>query len=460
MPPRKRKNDVSAAAASSSTANAAVLQKQAAKQAAHSSAAAMGSLLALALPFLLLFWGRGNQTAGAGPVADDLLPTKRLDAKWEVPEGLRNDLACNLHCVRNTTKRDVMIAELVLEKRKAAGEPQTMEWDLFVEDTCIEKCLLDHRKGTVSLGDKYKTVESLPAGLHEYFSCASGCRDDILALLHGAASAPFDAAAASAVLQRCGVMHVPLGAGHGAELVATIRAAYDGLGGWTGSGMEGLVDKVKPLRSGREEVWLPHSAPFTRFVEFLKPNVLGGVAWSFFNRSRIAVDHVNVVLAPGRGVTERQELHSDVGLPTEHLEVHIPLVNGTLPLAMGPTRFCPCTHGRTDLRDPIARSIRRYFASYQHCLEFDNLSWIFHSGALSGRAAEGVFATLYDADVYHQGLENVALDDRPVLVVALTTSQEAVHERNYVKRNLSKVHEDALIGFRSTDVHSIVQDLA
>merc|ERR1712232_1395943 len=108
-------------------------------------------------------------------------------------------------------------------------------------------------------------------------------------------------------------------------------------------------------------------------------------------------------------------------MPKEHLEMHVPLLpaGGALPLAMGPTRFCPCTQDRVDLRDPYQRTIRRCFGGGSHCLDFEDLSWTLHDG---NAAKDSFWITLYDADTYHQGLENVASRDRPVLVIALTKS--------------------------------------
>merc|ERR1739848_562588 len=122
---------------------------------------------------------------------------------------------------------------------------------------------------------------------------------------------------------------------------------------------------------------------------------------------------------------------------------------GPVPLELGPTRFCPCTQNRTDLRDPIARTVRRYFGGEQHCTELEDLSWMLHAG--NARRA-GPWITLYDADVYHQGLENVASEDRPVLVVALAASSASAYQRGYIKRNISQAQKVAVGRFRSVDL--------
>merc|ERR1711933_133549 len=129
--------------------------------------------------------------------------------------------------------------------------------------------------------------------------------------------------------------------------------------GSIGPGFDSLVDrKQPPLRSGRQEIWLPYELPFTRFTDFIAAEPVSSLAREFFNSTSIAVDHVNIINAPGAGKTQRQDLHSDVGKPKEHLEVHVPLLpgGGAVPLAMGPTRFCPCTQDRVDLRDPHERT--------------------------------------------------------------------------------------------------------
>lgn len=380
--------------------------------------------------------------------SSDLQAQPQLTDDWPVPTDLRVQLSCNLFCIRNTTTHHEMLAKLIKDRREAAGESIKESWPVFVEDACIEKCLMDHKKDRMRLGESYVTLTDLPEEIRGYISCARSCRDEFVKIAQGSMPSPAEAAA---LLRRCGVVHVPVNS----DLVQSMRAGYLSL---QPSGTHaGLVDrKQPPLRSGRQELWVPYEPPFTRFHEFLMDPQVSNVISHFFNKSGVVVDHVNVVNAPGGGIASRQDLHSDIGTPSEHLEFHIPLTGANaVPLEQGPTRFCPCSHGRVDLRDPFARTIRRYFGGAAHCLDFEQLSWTLHLGNTQGSQ---LLATMYDADVYHQGLENVASTDRPVMVIALTKSIAAVRNRNYVKRNISQAHSDAVASFRYADVAKLVQN--
>ena len=85
-------------------------------------------------------------------------------------------LACNLHCVRNTTDRHRTIAELILARRKEQGvaAPADLDFDVFAEDTCIEGCLKKPEKEQVAL--RWPTWGDLPEPITAYLSCASSCR--------------------------------------------------------------------------------------------------------------------------------------------------------------------------------------------------------------------------------------------------------------------------------------------
>jgi len=342
---------------------------------------------------------------------------------------------------------DETMAGLVKQRREENGEKVTGDWKIFVEDLCIERCLRDHSKGKKALGGQFTTAVTLPLAIQNYFSCAQSCHQTLLGMASGQ-SVPV-----AEVLHRCGMVHISLADDSFADLVAKLRHSLEQLRPQD----IGLVDKQSPLRSGREELWLPFEEPFLQFEKVLENQQVAEAVRSFFdNKTDIVVDHVNIVNAPGGAGSARQGLHSDVAMAGEHLEIHLPLVEAAearsaLPLERGPTRFCPCTQGLTDLSDPYARSIRRYFASRQRCLEYADLSWILHSEIAS---EGGPWVTLYDADVFHQGLENVSPKARPVMVIALTSSLAAVHQRNYVRRNISSAHVDALVKYRSKDLRS------
>eukprot|EP00747_Dinoflagellata_sp_TGD_P091863 gnl/TRDRNA2_/TRDRNA2_165214_c0_seq2.p1 gnl/TRDRNA2_/TRDRNA2_165214_c0~~gnl/TRDRNA2_/TRDRNA2_165214_c0_seq2.p1 ORF type:complete len:166 (+),score=14.53 gnl/TRDRNA2_/TRDRNA2_165214_c0_seq2:258-755(+) len=147
----------------------------------------------------------------------------------------------------------------------------------------------------------------------------------------------------------------------------------------------------------------------------------------------------------------RQDLHSDIKRPGEHLELHVPLRDGGgLPLTMGPTRFCQCLRSNPASPNPFDRAVRWYFGDKQACLEYEELSWTFHADSGAGA---GPWATLYDADLSHQGLENISPEDRPVFVVALAASPIAVRERGYCDdRSISTEHLVAMNRFRGANV--------
>lgn len=415
--------------------------------------------LAAAVPVLAFLF----VVLSPGPPKGAVLATQRFTNDTELPDHLRKMLSCHAYCIRNTTKEHEAMAVMIRDRRRARGEPDpTDSWIVFVEDTCVETCQLDYGRGRWKLGaglgpgagPAFKTAADLPAEVHAYRACAAGCVEDLSRI---AANGQPTAEEAARVLSRCGVVHMEAA---DPGLLDEISAAYQAVRrGKVGPGAASMMDlRQPPLRSGREEVWLPFEAPFDRFTEFLAtPAVAAAVASFFGTHGAAVVDHVNVVNAPGQGKTGRQELHSDYGSPGEHLEVHMPLLKGPVPLEMGPTRFCPCTHGRTDLRDPHERTIRRWFAGDAHCTNYTDLSWVLHAG--NSRRDSAGWVSLYDADVFHQGLENESPVDRPVLVAALTHSIVGALERNYVKRNISRPMTDALIRYRHVDLGPVIPSL-
>lgn len=383
--------------------------------------------------------------------APDLISQARLGSNWLVPDQLRRELVCNLFCIKNTTSAHEALARAIKTRRSERGEKIEGSWEVFVEDTCIEKCNMDVTNGKKSLGQQFTNSAELPQQITDYVSCATGCRQDLTRLASGKVPTPDEAAG---ILRRCGVVHVQAS---DADFVTEVRNRYEDMRkGRYGPSIDKLMDlKNPPLRSGREEIWVPYEQPFSRFTEILADPVLAEVVSTFFNHSTVVVDHVNVINAPGGSVTERQSLHSDIGIPGKHLEIHLGLATGGLaPLEMGPPRFCPCTNNRVDLRDPHERTIRRYFGGNQFCTQNEELNWVLHKGVAVRNSNPWV--VIYDADVYHQGLENVSPRDRPVMVIALTSTLAEVHERNYVKRNVSAEHTKALIDYRGVDLSKVL----
>ena len=117
-------------------------------------------------------------------------------------------------------------------------------------------------------------------------------------------------------------------------------------------------------------------------------------------------------------------MHSDdlTGPGRRHLELHLPLTQ--VPLTMGPTRFCPCTHHLARPGPGAAkRTVLQRFGLGKLC-EL-NRETRYDATTRLGEA------TVYDASIFHKGMANNATTSKPVVVVAFAASPQARTDRNY-----------------------------
>merc|ERR1711933_656988 len=88
-------------------------------------------------------------------------------------------------------------------------------------------------------------------------------------------------------------------------------------------------------------------------------------------------DHMSVISAQA-GI-KAQDLHSDVGRARRHLEVHVPLADVTE--SMGPTLFCPASHGLAEMAGASNRTAAGYALEWfyltpgKKCTEISTLSY-------------------------------------------------------------------------------------
>jgi ectoine hydroxylase-related dioxygenase (phytanoyl-CoA dioxygenase family) len=146
----------------------------------------------------------------------------------------------------------------------------------------------------------------------------------------------------------------------------------------------------------------------------------------------VVLDHVSVITASGAAKTP-QSLHADVGFVGEHVEVHLPLVDMTAD--MGPTLFCPASHGLAQ------RGKAGMTSGVERALDM----WYLTQGARCGTTSETSYApalkmgqaTIYDANVFHGGTANHAGKDRPVLQLSFSRSPQSRDERNYTRNTFN-----------------------
>jgi len=251
-----------------------------------------------------------------------------------------------------------------------------------------------------------------PADVQEYLQCAIECSPGVpLDLSDGHA-------AVLSRLHRCGVVHL-----HNLFPVLLLKEMSEAVeqlrgGQYASMGYDDLHD-VATLRGGRVEIWLPHVAPFND--ETLIQTPLRHLIDGYFGGSGgLSVLQYATTIISKHGVTEDQELHSDVPQRGRHLELHIPLVDVTL--EMGPTRMCPCTHGsqvpgslldHKEIRESLGELSEEFNSTH-----YDAVTQLGH-------------ISIYDGAIQHKGLANRAQLDRPVVVFSFASSHEVEVLRNH-----------------------------
>merc|ERR1719240_1450724 len=109
---------------------------------------------------------------------------------------------------------------------------------------------------------------------------------------------------------------------------------------------------------------------------------------------------------------------------------------------MGPTRFCPGSHGFVQKGGKAKSGVESalsqyYFSPGAHCAGDAAISY--------ARPLKVGQATLYDANVFHGGTANSAGTERPILQLSYSVSPTATAERDYLHssfngKQASKAH--------------------
>merc|ERR1712100_937056 len=103
---------------------------------------------------------------------------------------------------------------------------------------------------------------------------------------------------------------------------------------------------------------------------------------------------------------------------------HIPLVD--VRVDMGPTGFCPATHGilPKGQRSATAKALQEwYFLPGMRCSEEPALSY--------ANAVSFGETTIYDATTLHRGTANTAGIPRPILMLTYAADEAAIEARGY-----------------------------
>jgi ectoine hydroxylase-related dioxygenase (phytanoyl-CoA dioxygenase family) len=132
--------------------------------------------------------------------------------------------------------------------------------------------------------------------------------------------------------------------------------------------------------------------------------------------------------------------------------VHLPLVD--VSLQMGPTIFCPSSHGlaqkgKAGWTSGVERALTSwYLTPKSRCAEDPTLSYT--------RPLKIGQLTLYDANVFHGGTANHAGVPRPVLQLSYSMSPAATAARDYLKGTFSangdakKLAEESSTAFQTS----------
>jgi hypothetical protein len=160
------------------------------------------------------------------------------------------------------------------------------------------------------------------------------------------------------------------------------------------------------------------------------------------------VDYVTVIESRP-GIAADQDLHSDTseagminmttplkrGRPdiddefvtpfSRHLEMHVMLQPVTS--LMGPTRFCPCTHGHYWSPAMEQRVVYRRFGLDGLCDEQDGKT------SYEGTTTRAGDVTLYDAALFHRGTANKAEVARSLVSISYAASLGDASSRGYMR---------------------------
>jgi len=283
-----------------------------------------------------------------------------------------------------------------------------MERRLLEQDLCIYRCLKRPKVDEESIKPSLKPSP----GLQKYLTCAEDCSYLSEAIEIG----PH----ALERLRKCGVVH--LKNVYSPEIIRELETGWErlisGEGNYNGGFHIRELESIDHLRGQRTEVFLPYVPPFNK-PEFLMNEQVMELTRSYFGddggRSKrrrvgekeeettedVIVDYTTVIRSRGGGESQDQVLHTDVDEAThlnttlikreralrssddrhgntrgnfvipfsQHLEMHVMLQEVTLD--MGPTLFCPCTHGHYWGGEVTLRTVYKRFGLNGLCEEQD-----------------------------------------------------------------------------------------
>lgn len=278
---------------------------------------------------------------------------------------------------------------------------------------CMWRCQEGTKKPQEELGiAPAANYRKAPAVIQEYVLAANRC---VKAGLRSVQEALFG-------LKSCGTVHLA-GDVFDKELLIQLQGAYEKLHS-NETAYSQRVDRGH-IRAGRAELWPPFEWPFNASA-LLRPHKLLPVLKEYLGPD-VVFDHMSIINAQATDTTP-QPLHADVDRVRRHVEVHLPLVDVTE--TMGPTMFCPASHGRA--ADTLGRNPRTavdyalewwYLSLQENCVQSSALSYTqpLHFGDV----------TVYDASGFHAGTANTANIDRPVLQLSWAVDAAAIQARDY-----------------------------
>lgn len=374
------------------------------------------NLIVAAICFVVMgAWALSQRRAS---LTDESLPTE-----------LRKLLRCGEICDLGISDKDRLFSEGVRKHTGAALDEDHTD-DLI--KVCMWRC---------QEGDKTTAETHGVASVEEYTETPAIFRNFVTNAKQCAGAGFRTASEIVTALEQCGVVHLENAVP--GDILGQVQKACSSIRG--NSQEDSRRTDFGNLRGGRLETWVPFQPPFndTRLLQV--PGVMSAIK-SYLGPEAV-LDHVSVITAAGKPAMDPQKLHADVGLVRQHLEVHIPLVD--ISAQMGPTVFCPASHG-------LAQKGR---AGWTSGVERALSSWYLTPIARCGQDASISYApplkmgqmTIYDANVFHGGTANRAGVERPVLQLSYSMSPSATAERDYLKATFKANLEAKQLAIESSE---------
>eukprot|EP00419_Tripos_fusus_P055839 CAMPEP_0172801934 /NCGR_PEP_ID=MMETSP1075-20121228/3552_1 /TAXON_ID=2916 /ORGANISM="Ceratium fusus, Strain PA161109" /LENGTH=390 /DNA_ID=CAMNT_0013640113 /DNA_START=83 /DNA_END=1251 /DNA_ORIENTATION=- len=366
----------------------------------------------VATALLLLLEPRVLNSEGSlsTPATFDVIKDLHVNASSITPE-LRRLLWCWEVCSLAPSKEDQSIAEGLLRHSKTGQAHDEEAHAKHVLKVCTSRCKRGQKQPEEVQGLPSEETLQVPQPVAAYHHSAQRC-------IAAGVRRPEDAEAALHGLEECGVVHLNKGL-VSSELLSMVSTAAEKLARDSKNAFR--MDQAR-LRAGRQELWPPFAWPFNS-SEVLQPAPSLAYLLRKYLGDHAVMDHATILIAPA-SATVAQAMHSDVPQSRLHLEIHFPLVNVTPHL--GPTKFCPSSHGVAQQDDLM----RAYFAA-SNCSGDASLSY-----ALPLQVGQ---ATIYDSSVFHAGSANLAGIDRPVFQLSWAANMHAVKARSYAETTFSNM---------------------